>query len=48
MDISGSKFIDEDDIELGICTRQVVDGGKLDPQYKITVPKDFMDEKAYG
>lgn len=42
------KFIDEADIELGTGTRQVVEGGKLDQQYKITVPNDFMDEKSYG
>jgi hypothetical protein len=38
-----SKRIDKTRIDLGVGKRQVVTGGKLDKQYQITVPKEFIN-----
>lgn len=40
--------ISRTNIDLGSGKRMLIKAGKLDPVYKITVPKDFIREEADG
>lgn len=45
-DLSWVKHIDRRNIDLGRGKRQLVLGGRLDPQYQITVPQSFAGKPA--
>lgn len=40
--------IERDSIDMGAGKRVLVDGGKLDPVYQITVPQEFVKENSNG